>query len=292
MPAEVSRRSAAEEVEHEEERSTLSTSSAPLVPWYLQDSGSTTQEAHPLAERQRIPDLPESPPVLLQSLLEHVSKELGMDDLSLLDLRSLDPPPALGGNLIMIIGTARSEKHLHVSADRLCRWLRSNHDLSPFADGLLGRNELKLKMRRKAKRSKLLSAVGAKATGEGEVDDGIRTGWVCVNVGKVEGGELPRQEREREVKGFVGFNTQTSGTRIVVQMLTDEKRGHIDLEALWNGILRRSKKEQDLAAEESREALDRLDKGHLLEGDIQRPSYSSAEVSHIADEQGVHDARL
>ena len=75
-----------------------------------------------------------------------------------------------------------------VAADRLCRWLRTEHKLSPYADGLLGRNELKLKMRRKAKRARLMSAVGAKATAETSIDDGIRTGWVCVNVGRVEGG--------------------------------------------------------------------------------------------------------
>jgi len=179
---------------------------------------------------------------------------MGLDDLSLLDLRGLDPPPALGSTTLMILGTARSEKHLHVSADRLCRWLRSTHSLSPYADGLLGRNELKLKLRRKAKRSKMLSAVGTKTTDAGEVDDGIRTGWVCVNIDKVEGGELPAQkeEREREVQGFVGFGGRTPGCRIVVQMMTEEKRGQIDLESLWGGILRRAGK----AKEEVENALE------------------------------------
>lgn len=226
------------------------------VPWYLQVNPPIAQHDHPLLERQRLPDLPINPPALLQPILDHVSVELGLDHLSLLDLRTLDPPPALGANLIMVVGTARSEKHLHVSADRLCRWLRSTHRLSPFADGLLGRNELKLKMRRKAKRSRLLSAVGAKETSAGELDDGIRTGWVCVNVGKVEGGLLPEQQdlAAREVKGFVGFGAQSDGSRIVVQMMTEEKRGQIDLETLWNGILRRAKKAKDEAQEEQRKA--------------------------------------
>jgi len=163
----------------------------------------------------------------------------------------------------MILGTARSEKHLHVSADRLCRWLRSTHGLRPYADGLLGRNELKLKIRRKAKRTKLLSAVGTKSTDDAaDLDDGIRTGWVCVNIDKVEGGELPAQkeEREREIQGFVGFGGRTPGSRIVVQMMTDEKRGQIDLEALWGGILRRASK----AKEEVERALEeeaRAEKG-------------------------------
>ncbi|KAK8219310.1 ATPase synthesis protein 25 mitochondrial [Zalaria obscura] len=72
------------------------------VPWYLQVDSPTPQQDHPLSARQQLPELPPSPPPLLQPILEHVSVELGLDDLSLLDLRALDPPPALGANLIMI----------------------------------------------------------------------------------------------------------------------------------------------------------------------------------------------
>ena len=205
------------------------------VPWYLQaQQPPMERQGDSFPARERLPELPEYPPDLLQPLLEHVSVELGIDDLTLLDLRSLDPPPALGANLLMIVGTARSEKHLHISADKLCRWLRTAYKLTPYADGLLGRNELKIKMRRKAKRSRLLSAVGTKTTAETDIDDGIRTGWVCVNVGSVEGGELPEQTpanpREEDV---VGFGTRTQGSNIVVQMMTEEKRGEIDLETLW-----------------------------------------------------------
>lgn len=271
------------------------------VPWYLQVNPPVAQQFHPLSERQRLPDLPPTPPPLLKPLLEHISVDLGLDDLSLLDLRSLDPPPALGANLLMIIGTARSEKHLHVSADRLCRWLRSTHQLSPYADGLLGRNELKLKMRRKAKRTRLLSAVGAKATGEGEVDDGIRTGWVCVNVGRVEGGVLEEHKEVEadESKGFVGFGGRNDGARIVVQMMTDEKRGQIDLEALWNGILRRANKakeseKQDKEADESQEGQ------RLLENPVQptkrqiAKGYGSSPLlsgPHVSSSQQAQQAR-
>jgi len=203
------------------------------LPWYLQVQ-SPKIAAQPLSERQRIPDLPDSPPPILEPLLQQVSVDLGIDDLSLLDLRKLDPPPALGANLLMIIGTARSEKHLHVSADRLCRWLRSTYKLRPDADGLLGRNELKLKLRRKSRRAKLL---GSAVDDNG--DDGVRTGWVCVDVGVVDGPESST-ETASSPKSFVGFGRQTDGVRVVVQMLTEEKREEIDLERLWGGILRRS----------------------------------------------------
>nr|POE72291.1 atpase synthesis protein 25, mitochondrial [Quercus suber] len=230
------------------------------IPWYLQQDSRPEPDSHeenPIVARQRLPDLPDNPPALLASLLERVSIDLGMDDLSLLDLRLLDPPPALGANLLMIIGTARSEKHLHVSADRLCRWLRTEYHLSPYADGLLGRNELKLKLRRKAKRSRLLSAVGAKSTADTELDDGIRTGWVCVNVGRVEGGELPENaEKLQRAEGVIGFGARIGGSSIVVQMLTEEKRGQMDLEKLWTGIMSRAKREKDKAdLEDGREIL-------------------------------------
>jgi hypothetical protein len=179
-------------------------------------------------------------------LLEHISIDLGLDDLTIIDLRNLDPPPALGADLIMVLGTARSEKHLHVSADRLCRWLRSNHGLSPFADGLLGRNELKLKLKRKARRSKLLGSVGAPE--RGGMDDGVRTGWICVNAGRVEGAGNGIDEAAA-VDGFVGFGSRSRGVRLVMQMLTEEKRKELDLESLWGGMVAR-KARRDAKTEE------------------------------------------
>lgn len=217
------------------------------VPWYLQVERPKQEldESHPLEQRQRIPDLPHNPPPILPELLQHISVELGLDDLNLLDLRHLDPPPALGSKLLMIIGSARSEKHLHVSADRFCRWLRSTHKLKPHAAGLMGRNELKLKLRRKAKRMKMMANVGASETGVG-LDDGIRTGWVCVTVGRVEAPEAEKADEQIEEAqdGFIGFGRRTDGINIVVQMLTEEKREDIDLEGLWGGVLKRAAKEK------------------------------------------------
>lgn len=214
------------------------TETASPVPWYLQVK--TPQHVpSPLSDRQRLPDLPSDPPPLLQPILEHISIELGLDDLSLLDLRHLDPPPALGANLLMIISTARSEKHLHVSADRFCRWLRTEHKLTPYADGLLGRGELKLKMRRKARRARIMSRVGS--LDQGAADDGLRTGWVCVNVGTIEDGNTAIDSKPM-IEGYVGFGSQSNGTKVVAQMLTEEKREELDLERLWSQALARQEK--------------------------------------------------
>jgi hypothetical protein len=42
--------------------------------------------------------------------------------------------------------------------------------------------------------------------------------------------------------GFVGFDASSEGTRVVVQMLTEEKREELDLETLWGGHLKRRAK--------------------------------------------------
>ena len=226
--------------------------SASPLPWYLQVQ--TPQHIQsPISDRQRLPDLPSDPPPLLQPMLEHISIDLGLDDLSILDLRHLDPPPALGANLLMIVGTARSEKHLHVSADRYCRWLRTAHQLTPYADGLLGRGELKLKMRRKVRRARIMSRVGSSE--QGAVDDGLRTGWVCVNVGTIEDGSTFSEKRPA-IEGYVGFGSQSGGTKVVVQMLTAEKREELDLERLWSQALARQERRKKRILRDAQELED------------------------------------
>ena len=222
------------------------------MPWYLQEQESQ-QIRNPLAERQMLPSLPHDPPPLLQPIIEHLSMNVGLDNLLLLDIRKVDPPPALGASLLMLIGTARSEKHLHVSADRFCRWLRTFHKLSPYADGLLGRNELKLKLKRKARRAKLLSSVGS--SDDGNADEGIRTGWVCVNVGSIE--EIDGGEQGKTIiDGFIDFGGQYKGANLVVQMLTEEKREELDLEGLWGGFLARQQRKEAREAEKQQQGME------------------------------------
>ncbi|KAK8090827.1 ATPase synthesis protein 25- mitochondrial [Apiospora phragmitis] len=138
------------------------------------------QETEPeIAEDGQVADSQDAEvPWYLQSLLEYTTEEMGLEELSLLNLRELNPPAALGPNLIMLFGNARSERHLHVSASRLVRWLRYQHKVHADADGLLGPNERKTKLRRKAKRAKFLGTMGTD-----DADDGISTGWICVNLG-------------------------------------------------------------------------------------------------------------
>ena len=215
---------------------------SPITPWYLQVNR-LQHVTEPLSNQSRLPALPENPPPLLQPALEYMSVDLGLDALSILDLRKLDPPPGLGVNLIMVLATSRSEKHLHVSADRLCKWLRYSHKLSPYADGLMGRGEIKIKLRRKARRAKLLRSVGSSESTN--MDDGISSGWICVNVGRIESGENAL-ELTQELEHFVGFSSQVKveETTLVIQMMTVGRREELDLEELWGKALARHERKQ------------------------------------------------
>jgi ribosomal silencing factor RsfS len=171
----------------------------------------------------------------MEPLLKFASDGLGMDDLALLDLRELDPPAAIGPNLMMIFGTSRSERHLHVSADRMVRFLRRRAGIVAKADGLIGRNELKVKLRRLERKARLLGNSGAMRGG----DDGISTGWVCVNLGVVGGSTQEVETFDAEGRS-TGFGVPQTGTTIIIQMLTEGRRKELDLEGLWNGMLQRS----------------------------------------------------
>ncbi|KAK5955814.1 ATPase synthesis protein 25 mitochondrial [Knufia fluminis] len=290
----------------------MTTSTDPHIPWYLQVQPPTplspSESLAPNLAAQEIPPLPANSPAILPSLLNHLSISIGLDHLTILDLRDLSPPSALGANLIMILGTARSEKHLNTSADRFCRWLRNTYKLRPFADGLLGRQELKLKLRRRNKKMKLAQSVGNTLyDGTKGYDDGITTGWICCNVGPVDGVKMPGdeddvtaeaqdeeqvqdeemhpvysakdQERiledEAEYKNpadagfqYRGFGSASHAPRIVVQMFTEEKRLEMDLEGLWETRLKRR---DDKAERKDRKFEQEMFETSMIEEEIERP---------------------
>lgn len=204
-------------------------------PWYLEEE----PRRHPTLKTHDFPPLPQLPPgspPILSGLLEQLANELGLEDLKLLDLRSLNPPAALGPGLIMLFGTARSERHLHVSGRFLKSWLRTK-GINVEADGVLTARALKINMRRQRKKAKLLGNAAVSHTG----DNGLATRWVCMNLGTI--GLTPQEESAIESNdgSLTGFGTQQDGggTTIVVQMLTESKRKELDLETLWSRILAR-----------------------------------------------------
>jgi Ribosomal silencing factor during starvation len=229
-------------------------------PWYMQIQEAIEPETT-LFERQRLPDIPSDCPERLSEIAQYLSEGIGMESITLLDLRSLDPPPALGSNLVMLVSTARSIRHLNVSADRLCRWLRANYKLRAHADGLLGRRELKLKLRRKARRAKIL---GSKAR-HTESDDGITTGWICVNIGSVGSSNRGDSLFRSDSGDVVGFGQEGRGVHVVVQMMTEEKRASLQLEELWTSFLNRQAERETKLNERNEASFEALEEGGLDE---------------------------
>ncbi|KFA64878.1 hypothetical protein S40285_02860 [Stachybotrys chlorohalonatus IBT 40285] len=220
------------------------------------------------------PDLPSTPanaPALVDPMIKYIYEDMGLDDLALLDLRDLDPPAALGPNLIMLLGTARSERHLHICSGRFVRWIRRNHKIDARADGLIGPGELKTKLRRLRRKAKLMGTNSAVVPSG---DHGISTGWVCVNfsVNDHEAGESVSFDDSGR---FSGFGATQTGTTIVVQCLTERRRKELDLESLWRGILRRSL-DQSIGIKERR-SMDRAEIDAMVASRIQMPHDPSAE---------------
>lgn len=197
-------------------------------PWYLQEE----PPRHPslVQHSQPLPEVPDNVPLILHDLVKYAAEDMGLDNLKLLDLRTLDPPAALGPNLVMVFGTARSERHLHVSGRRLLSWLR-RRGIQAHADGVLGKKEFKIRIRRKQRKAKLL---GTAATPMGH-GDGVTTRWICTNLGTISSDSQEAVEYETAT----GFGTRQNGTTIVVQTFTESKRKELDLELLWSRILAR-----------------------------------------------------
>ena len=240
------------------------------VPWYLRVNVPKHETLTP--QTTPLPDIPANAPALMDPLVTFAADDLGLDDLKILDLRGLDPPAGLGPDLIMLFSTARSERHLHVSADRLVRWFRK-YGVQARADGLLGRNELKIKLKRKARRAKLLGNISQLAAGTTEeVDDGISTKWVCVNAGFIGGrgkdakakvtptaehGEQSVVDAKGRTSGF--GSVRSAGTTVVVQIFTEGKRRQMELEQLWTKTLCHSLRKRRSAGEDVKAQLKALE---------------------------------
>lgn len=203
------------------------------VPWFLEEEA---PQRAPSQHAQKLPDVPEDAPEMIGPMIKYIFEDMGLDDISMFDLRELDPAAALGPNLIMLFGTARSETHLHVSAGRFVRWLRKNHGVSAKADGLIGPGELKTKLRRLRKKAKLM---GTNTAVIPRGDNGISTGWICVNFGINE--SQSNASASFDESGMIsGFGSEEDGVTVVVQCMTEARRDELNLETLWESTLRRS----------------------------------------------------
>ncbi|KAG8426720.1 ATPase synthesis protein 25 mitochondrial [Metarhizium acridum] len=241
--------------------------SATNNPWFLE----VEPPRHPPSlHAPFLPKAPNESPQLIAPMIKYIFEDMGLDDISLMDLRDLDPPAALGPNLIMLFATARSERHLHISSGRFVRWLRRSYKVDARADGLIGPGELKTKLRRLRKKAKLMGTNTMILPGG---DNGISTGWVCVNFStsdKVSDETVSYDESGR----FSGFGASPTGTTIVVQCMTELRRNELNLETLWRGVLKRNL-EQTMKIK-GQAIQDQTELETLVSSKIQLPNSSSA----------------
>ncbi|KID94762.1 hypothetical protein MAJ_09293, partial [Metarhizium majus ARSEF 297] len=252
---------------HEEpQERTIEAESATDNPWFLE----VEPPRHPPSlHAPFVPNAPNESPELIAPMIKYIFEDMGLDDISLMDLRDLDPPAALGPNLIMLFATARSERHLHISSGRFVRWLRRNYKVGARADGLIGPGELKTKLRRLRKKAKLMGTNTMILPGG---DNGISTGWVCVNFStsdKVSDETVSYDESGR----FSGFGASPTGTTIVVQCMTEPRRNELNLETLWQGVLKRNL-EQTMKIK-GKPIQDQTELETLVSSKIQLPDNSS-----------------
>jgi hypothetical protein len=116
---------------------------------------------------------------------------------------------------------------------------------------------------------RMLANVGG-AMPEGNIDDGIRTGWICCTLGKLEAHPDDMHMPGDDVQEFVGFRDVKPGVNVVVQMFTEEKRAETDLETLWGGVLRTHQR-RDKSADEALKELEQDIED--LEDDVDESDY-------------------
>jgi hypothetical protein len=137
---------------------------------------------------------------------------------------------------------------------------------------------------------KMLANVGGGRGEEaaGNLDDGIRTGWICCTIGRIEA--HPEDTHVPGVSGqenFVGFRDVKPGVNVVVQMFTEEKRAEIDLETLWDGVLKTHERKDAVAEEQLRELEEKLDEDVVREA-AEREARRKAEVLRMLLQRRQH----
>ncbi|KAK9236100.1 hypothetical protein V1525DRAFT_380175 [Lipomyces kononenkoae] len=168
------------------------------TPWYLReaDTHATVTDIAPL------PDIPDDGPAEVTEILNYLATDLGLTELSLVDLRNRNTQ--FGPNAIMIVGTARSDRHLIRASEDLRVHLKKTYRAKSRIEGLVSNDNLKIQERRiKKKISKYTGDVSAY---ENDLRASAKNSWVF-------------------------FDSRVKG--IHIHVITSEKRWQLDLEGLW-----------------------------------------------------------
>ncbi|KAK9450302.1 uncharacterized protein V1518DRAFT_371663 [Limtongia smithiae] len=178
------------------------------TPWYQRAARSSNPHTDSGFGSSIIPDLPTQPPMQLAALVQYLVVDLRLSDVSIVDLRGRET--IHGRNTIMLIASARSERHVGHSAEMLSGYLRRTFGVTNMMR-VLNSEQSKSRTRVYERRfkKKLSRYAGDVTAYEQALNAGVARGptWMI-------------------------FDTQVGG--IIVHLVTGEKRWQLDLEGLWS----------------------------------------------------------
>ncbi|KAK9378639.1 uncharacterized protein V2V93DRAFT_375427 [Kockiozyma suomiensis] len=170
------------------------------TPWYLRVAESLAQTK--VTNVAALPEMPDNSPDELEPILAFLVRDLGLQELSVIDLRGVST--VFGGEAIMVVSTARSERHLNRAAEQFRVFLKRTYRVKPIIEGLVGKERVKVQERRIKK--KLSRYTGDVTSYENDLRSLNKNSWVF-------------------------FDSKVSG--IHVHIITGDKRWELDLEGLW-----------------------------------------------------------
>lgn len=125
------------------------------IPWYLrQDVASNLHERAEI----KIPDIPANSPPHLSDFLNLLAKDLGIDELKIFDIASLDDTHEFKTNHLdlnfIIIGTGKSERHIYKAATELRTHIKHNYGVVPSIQGMVSSGKTPAQRRRLLKKAR------------------------------------------------------------------------------------------------------------------------------------------
>lgn len=233
-------------------------SSSSSVPWYLRDTNEDLDQQNP-SLKEPIPELPSNPSDSLGPLVEFLVRDLGLVDVSFLDLRDREPVTIFGPDAIMVVATGKNDRHIGKATQELLTWIKHNYGIVPYKEGVHTAGFIKVQKRRQKKKSKKLALA----------DDSYES------------------LESRFTSNWVTMDTKLDS--LIVHLFTEDKRKQIDLEYVWaknkrelREQRRKLQEEQDKLAEQE---YHNLHEQHTSQGDSITSEVWGATTKHQQQQQ-------
>lgn len=186
---------AQEEISKQEE---IENSTSDDAPWYLRNDEASDLDTTPIFKAE-IPEIPKDAPSEVEEILNYATKDLGLDNVKIFDIREMDELPAASYADFMIIVSGKSPKHIQNAVDELVTHLKREYKVIPYVEGLLKANSIKREKRRIKRKVRTSSYI--------DTEFGVGpNSWVMVDP-KIDG--------------------------VMLHIMTPERRKEVNLELLW-----------------------------------------------------------